>query len=180
MNYPALKEFFLNPEQGNESVYRDFEIHVRNRVKRKLSTMAKCDTEDLVSEICWQCCRATLKHNPEYPFEHYLNRIISNMIAKAIGKKCKNNEVALNEEFYKMEVTDQFKEIGADEIENEIIKIIHSLKNKDEEIILLILQCLSNAEIAERLNEKKGTIATRRFRALKNLKCELEKVGIYI
>lgn len=180
MNYNSLKEFFLNPNQGDESICREFENHIRRRVKHHLPSWDYYDVEDLVNDILFQCFRAAQKHNPEYPFENYINRIITNMIATAIRKKIEINSVEFNEEHHKVEV-DQFEEIGADEIESEIMEIINGLKHsKYKEMIFLILQGLSNDDIAERLNITKVNATTRRSRAIAYLKKELEQAGIYI
>jgi len=61
----------------------------------------------------------------------------------------------------------------------EVRKAVLGLKEPYRQIITMkFLTGLSNAEIAEILNEREGNVRIMQFRALKELKKTLEKAGV--
>ena len=162
---------------------------LENYIRKKLYNVSMYDIEDIIQDTIYN-----LLNKPN--FDIYINNLaayfyksISNRITDSIRKN--KNDLSMDKiqedcgdiNFYKsnLDVKGNPEEaLEKKEIRKILIKAINNLDDKDKEIIMqLEVNEYSYKELSVLTKQSITTLRTRKFRAMKRLKKELESLGLY-
>lgn len=167
-----LKRFKAGDVQAFETLFRQFQAEVYRWIMQIVRDQGIA--EDLTIETFWRVYKSRQHFNPEKSFGAWARRIATNLAIDHI--RSRRAEQKLQDHLAAAEKTDA---VFSQDIRKKIESAFRRLPPKlQATATLALIEDMSYEEIARALGKPVGAIRTRVFRALRQLRKELELMGI--
>jgi len=174
----AIERAITGDQEAFSILYERYVIRIYNYIYYRVGNSH--DAEDITARVFYRAMGGISRYdNRGVPFSAWLYRIAHNLVANWYRDNARKKEVSLEEVGQFQQRSEHLESVMVQSQENEVLmKAIRSLPpDRQQLIILKLVEDLSNQEIGEIMGKSEGAIKSLYHRTLLTLRKRIEKMG---
>jgi len=174
----AIERAITGDQEAFSILYERYVIRIYNYIYYRVGNSH--DAEDITARVFYRAMGGISRYdNRGVPFSAWLYRIAHNLVANWYRDNARKKEVSLEEVGQFQQRSEHLESVMVQTQENEVLmKAIRSLPpDRQQLIILKLVEDLSNQEIGEIMGKSEGAIKSLYHRTLLTLRKRIEKMG---
>jgi RNA polymerase sigma-70 factor (ECF subfamily) len=174
----VIENAIKGDQEAFSILYERYVVRIYNYIYYRVGNTH--DAEDITARVFYRAMGGISRYdNRGVPFSAWLYRIAHNLVANWYRDNARKKEVSLEEVGQFQQRSEHLESVMVQTQENEkLIKAIRSLPpDRQQLIILKLVEDLSNQEIGQIMGKSEGAVKSLYHRTLLSLRKKMEKKG---